>query len=190
MKKVLYILTSIVLLSCSTSKIVSNEKHDNIVPFHYKKLDGIVLTKDYEIFFPGEYKGNRFTPTYDEIVKSETLLKTKIKDINTPEMINQGGNCPIIHKNLKNYFRQYSGNYNDKGEKIVNINFIWDKYTIWDKIKGYSDDRAKYREGYYFVLDGCSYYWQVSINMTTMKIEMFSVNGIALIKKKINKNWA
>lgn len=179
MKNALFIWTSMILFSCSTSQIVLNEKHENIIPFHHKKLEGIILSKQYEINFPGEFKENRFTPTFDEIVKAEKFLKSKIKDINTPMMINQGGGCPIIHKNLKNYFRQYAGYFNEKGERMLSINCIWDKYTIGDKIKGYRDDREDYRKGYYFVLDGCSYYWQMNINLATMKIEMFSVNGVA-----------
>lgn len=87
------------------------------------------------------------------------------------------GSSPNIHNSLKNYFRQYSGHFNEKGDQLLSINFLWNKYTIWDQIKGDTDQRQEYRKGYYAVLDGCSHYWQVTINLTT--IERFSVNGVA-----------
>lgn len=173
------VLVGILLFSCAATRIGTTERHENIIPFKYRQLEGIILAKDYQMLFPGEYTENRFTPTFDEIVLAEKFLKSNIKDINTPEMMNQGDGCPIIHENLKHYFRQYSGHFNEKGDRVLSINFLWDKYTIWDKIRGVYDDRQEYRKGYYSVMDGCSHYWQISINLTTMKVERFSVNGAA-----------
>lgn len=179
MKSGWFVLIGVLLFSCATTKTISTERHENIIPFKYKQLEGIILAKDDQMLFLGGYTGNRFTPTFDEIVKTEKFLKSNIKDINTPLMLNQGDGCPIIHENLKHYFRQYSGCFNKNGDRVLSINFLWDKYTIWHKIRGIYDDRPKYREGYIFELDGCSYYWQIGINLTTMKVEIFSVNGAA-----------
>lgn len=177
MKNGWFVLIGAILFSCATTKTGTTERHENIIPFKYKQLEGIILAKDYQMLFPGGHTENRFTPTFDEIVLGEKFLKSNIKEINTPLMMNQGDGCPIIHKNLKYYFRQYSGHFNENGDRVLSINFLWDRYTIWDKIKGIYDHRPKYKGGYYFVLDGGSYYWQISINLTTMKVERFSVNG-------------
>lgn len=166
-------------MSCSTTVKIEKSDIANISKTRYKSTCGIVLEKNYVYFFPNEFNGNRFTPSEEDILKAEIILENKIKEINTPNMINQGGNCPIIHKNLMKYFRQYSGELNTKNEKIININMLWNRFPFWHKILGYEDQRDKYKKGYYFVNDGCSYYWQISINISTERIELFTVNGVA-----------
>lgn len=59
-------------------------------------------------------------------------------------MYNQGDDCPIIHKNLKNYRSQYYGYLDNIGHKIL--------------LKGYhTDDSESWKKNRVIVLDGCSY---------------------------------
>jgi hypothetical protein len=86
------------------------------------------------------------------------------------DLLNQVGNCPVIHKKLSKYKRQYVGTKTENGDKVIWINFIWSK----DK-----DALVKLSEEIIIVLDGCSYYWSVKVNLTTGKLFDLSINGSA-----------
>ncbi len=66
-----------------------------------------------------------FTPTLDLIKLIENQLENEIKVLNNPKL-NQGrGLGPVIHRKLPKYYRQYIGLSTDDGDKIVEINFVW-----------------------------------------------------------------
>ena len=69
---------------------------------------------------------------------------------------------------MKKYKRQYVGFINDKGEKILWINFVWDKRLTESEL---SEDIIS-------VKDGCSYYWNIKINVTTNNIFELKINGL------------
>lgn len=83
----------------------------------------------------------------------------------------------MLEKNLPAYFRQYVGFINRKGEKIIHLNFHWNKYSAADKLTGYTDHRLQYDSAYFVVFDGGSYYWQVDANITKMQFSSLWVNG-------------
>ncbi|MDN5356774.1 MAG: hypothetical protein PWQ43_1718, partial [Rikenellaceae bacterium] len=80
-------------------------------------------------------------------------------------LVNQGNGCPIIYQNFDKYVRQYYGTYNEKGEKILNVYFLWrDSKFIDDwKIKGIA------------VFDGCSFFWEIRVNMKKKKCFNFGL---------------
>jgi hypothetical protein len=119
----------------------------------------------------------RWTPNKRDIELAERILKAQIKSINK-NRINQQGNCPIIHRHLNDYFRQYVGITNDKGQRIIHINFVWDKFTLKDRIVGNSDSRLDFESDYSFVFDGCSYYWGINVNLDEKKLSDMGVNGV------------
>lgn len=119
----------------------------------------------------------RWTPDADDIKLAERILKEQIKDANKNKQ-NQMDGCPIIHKHLNDYFRQYVGLINDKGHKIIHVNMSWDKFTLRDRIVGSSDSRLDFNSDYSIVFDGCSYHWEVSIDMVDKKIIGLGVNGV------------
>jgi hypothetical protein len=119
----------------------------------------------------------RWTPNKDDIELAEGILKEQIKKINK-DRINQQDNCPIIHRHLNDYFRQYVGITNDKGQRIIHINFSWDKFTLKDRIVGNSDSRLDFKSDYSFVFDGCSYYWGINVNLDENKLTDLGVNGV------------
>ena len=126
-----------------------------------KGFRGYVFDKSYSYWGSSD----RYTPTASEIKQAESLLKKKIHEINQPR-VNQGNGCPEIDKKLNRYVRQYFGYLNQKGERIISINCIWDKEVdslISRDIIG--------------VKDGCSYYWSVEINLTTNEIYSLDING-------------
>ncbi len=120
----------------------------------------------------------RWTPDKRDIELAEKILRAQIKNANK-NLTNQVNNCPVIHRHLNDYFRQYVGILNDKGEKVIHINFSWDRFTLLDRIKGYSDGRLEFESDYAHVFDGCSYYWQVNVNLDKKTLSDLSINGIA-----------
>ena len=135
------------------------------------------------IFCKGKgYKGYMFDTSYlvlksikeqqrktmlscDEIKIAEGILKKNLVDLNASK-INQTEGCPNIIKKLCKYRRQYFGFINTKGEKIIWINFFWNKEF---------NDKAKYE--LIGVNDGCSYYWNIEVNITTNSLSNLQVNG-------------
>jgi hypothetical protein len=133
-----------------------------------------IKSKEYEgyVFYAEYYtllfsQNNRFTPNKDEIVDAELLIKSQIKHLNSNKT-NQVKGCPIIHKRLKKYKRQYIGYIDESGDKIIWVNCIW--------YKELSDNWYKELQ---IVLDGCSYFWNIKINLTTKEVFELNVNGIA-----------
>src|SRR5690606_27488214 len=120
----------------------------------------------------------RWTPNQSAIELAEKILREQIKEINKNKP-NQMGSCPVIHRHLNSYFRQYVGIINGKGQRVIHINFYWDKFSLWDKIGGYSDSRLDHDSDYAFVFDGCSHYWSINVNLDDNKLTDLGVNGIA-----------
>jgi hypothetical protein len=102
-----------------------------------------------------------------DIVTAESILKSQLTAINTSKY-SQGGSCPDIGLNLNKYFRQYFGFINKNGEKIVVISFFWEKGMVSEN--ELSEEKS--------VDDGCSYYWNVEVNLTQRKLENLYVNGV------------
>lgn len=105
-------------------------------------------------------------------------MNEQIQKVNNSR-VNQFGKKQYIDKNLNKYFRQYIGFINKQGDSVVHINFYWDRFTIFDRIKGYWDDRLKYTSDYSMTLDGGSRYWNINVNLTDKQLYGLFVNGVA-----------
>jgi len=165
MKNILFIV--IALFTFSFNLFSQNKNHDSICE------DAIyVKTDDYEgvIFGPKCLKlliikdgdtidAPRWIPTMQDIENAEKLIRKYVTKKSKHYLVNQGDGCPIIYQNFDKYVRQYYGTYNEKDEKILNVNFLWrDSKFIDDwKIKGIA------------VFDGCSFFWEISVNMKKKK---------------------
>jgi len=54
-----------------------------------------------------------------------------------------------------------------EGNKILYLNFLRAKYSIFDRLKGHhKDDSGEWKEQRVIVLDGFSYYWSIEINLS------------------------
>ena len=141
--------------------------HGNCSPKYVKNncFEGYIFEKDCDNkgVLNNEYL--LFTPSEDEVIQAEKLLVNKIKDLNT-KRYNQGKRCPVIHRNMKKYYRQYIGYINEDDEKIIWINFIWKNQSPknWNK-------------EIIIVDDGCSFYWQVKVNLNSKNLFDLFVNG-------------
>lgn len=169
-----------ILSSCSSALEISPTKKETNLAVKGSRFRGTIFTEKYPSanFHVSDVDfSKRFTPTKEDIEKVEMLLKQQIKEVNKLRP-NQFKNSPIIDKNINNYFRQYVG-FIHRNERIVHINFYWDKYSLKNKLKGYTDDRLSFEDDYAAVFDGGSRYWQVNVNLTTGKVTDLQVNGVA-----------
>jgi len=144
------------------------------------KFRGTIFKNSYpkdKLFISSVNSVHMFIPTENEIKLAETILRQQIEKINNPR-VNQFGKKQYIDKNLNKYFRQYIGFINDKDEKVIHINFYWDEYTLFDRLKGYDDQRLNYTSDFATVFDGGSHYWNINVNLTKNKLERLEVNGL------------
>ncbi len=147
---------------------------------HGKKYKGIIFPKDYEMSDLGiSNSESRFTPSIIEIIELEKYLQFDIKSINE-ERPNQGKYFgPIIERNLKKYVRQYYGYINKNGERIIHVNFLWDRSSLRESIGGYTKPSEGWEEDWKSVLDGGSRFWEIKYNLNKFEFFDFLVNGIA-----------
>lgn len=133
-----------------------------------KGFKGYVLGKDRFVLTTIENQKERYTPVEEDVLLAEQILKEDLAELNIP-MTDQSGDCPVIHRNLKKYIRQYVGYVNTAGEKVIWINFLWksgtDNQTLTDEVV--------------IVLDGCSHYWNIKVNLDKRLLYDLSVNGSA-----------
>lgn len=138
--------------NCST-KIIGN---------HYK---GYIFPKEAELLIPFPDLISRFTPTKNEIILAESIIRDSIVNENRI-LRNQGKGFPIIHKKLNKYKRQYFGYINSDGDKIIWVNCIWFK-KISNKIS----------EEVIIIMDGGSYFWNIKVNLSKKKLFALAVNS-------------
>ncbi|WP_139260413.1 hypothetical protein [Flavobacterium defluvii] len=111
----------------------------------------------------------RFTPTSNEINELEILLGKNIEIINTNKF------NPLIHKNLNNYNRQYFGIFNEKGQKIIYVNFLWRENTDHPFNR---NKKEKWKTEWQDISDGGSYYWNIKYNLINKTFFDFRVNTL------------
>lgn len=133
-----------------------------------KRFEGYIFDKEHFALISIENQKTRYTPSKEEIYQAEEILSAQVEELNKSEgLVNQVDNCPVIHKKLKKYKRQYMGFINDKGQVVIWINFVWNK-----------DLEDRLSENIIQVQDGCSYYWNIKVNLDTEELYALSVNGV------------
>ena len=157
------ILSLIILIFCQFAIA------QTVIPFEKK---GVIFSDKYEFYMFNDLK--RFTPTFSEIEGLEKLLLQKIKLINQnkPNQNHQ----PLIHRNLGKYKRQYIGYYNEKGERIIYVNFLCKGYKDYD-LNG--NEIEPWKTQWLQIFDGGSHYWQIKYYPELKIFFDFSVNGVA-----------
>jgi hypothetical protein len=175
----LLIIGLLIFNSCSVYKTetnvhwIGNIDYQNIY-IKTNNYEGVIFSKEYVGMLNG-FK-DKYTPSLGDIDSIEIILRQGIKMINKNK-INQVDNCPIIHRNLNNYYRQYFGYIDSNGDKVIFINCLWSKIGFIDKInKEPIDTTWRYEEK--IVMDGCSYYWSIKVNLTKKLLFDFGVNGL------------
>ncbi|UOQ96094.1 hypothetical protein MUN81_12585 [Hymenobacter sp. 5317J-9] len=161
---------------------VVQTKNQTLIGLKGSNFKGTIFTKEYpfQLLFVSDIDSiQRFTPSLEDVGIAENLLRQQLKTINKLRPNQQAGN-PVLHRNLPKYFRQYVGFIDKNGDKIIHINFHWNRYNIIDKINNYiyfNDSRINYDSDYTLVMDGGSYYWGINANITQKRLTDLGVNG-------------
>lgn len=116
-------------------------------------------------------KEQRFTPTIEEIDELESKLRELFKS--------SGNNFSKPHKKLKKYVRQYIGFLNENGDRIVYLSARWNGYSLFERIKGYSEPTDSWKEDWITTFDGGNKYWQIKYNLDKGEFFDHMVNGVA-----------
>jgi hypothetical protein len=170
--------TAAVCISCSSALQITETPAPNVTVVGNRQFRGAVFSDNIQGLFLLNNNQN-YAPSLDDIRDAEHILKEQLRAINMQRMINQDyDHCPIIHRNLKHYIRQYAG-YMDNGKRIIFINFLWNRYTVFDMLRGYEKDKYRWKEECVYVLDGCSHYWSINVNLDERKLFDLHVNGEA-----------
>jgi len=178
MKQLIIIILLLILVSCNSTFKVVEHPTDYSTVLKKRRVTAVLFKENASCFFCLQDK-NRFTPTIAEIEKAEKILKEKLYEANKSR-INQSGKCPTIHKNLKSYRRQYFGYFDNNGHKIIYVTFNWDRYSILDRIRGYSkNENENWKSERQIVMDGCSNHWEIKINLDKEQLFELGINGIA-----------
>lgn len=130
-----------------------------------KGYKGYVFDTSYLVLKSIKEQRSRAILSCDDIKIAEGILKNNLPALNFNK-INQTKGCPNISKKLCKYYRQYFGYINSKGEKIIWINMFWNKEF---------NNKSKY--DLIVVNDGCSYYWNIEVNITTHSLNNLQING-------------
>lgn len=127
---------------------------------------GYIFPEDHNELIGVDNQRGTFTPLPKEIAGIESKLRNCISKLNK-DIPNQGKGCPKIRKSiLDKYIRQYFGFIDNNGNKIIIINFVWEKGLGANKI----DTKLV------SVLDGCTRYWNIKYNMTSYRFFDIEVN--------------
>ena len=173
-------------MSCSSTFKIVEQPTEYSTVIEKGRITGVIFKENGACFLCLQDK-ERFTPTIDDIQKTERILEQNLKEANKSRT-NQVDNCPVIHKKLKSYRRQYFGYIDSSGKKIIYITFNWDRYSIFDRLRGYyKDESENWKKEKEMVLDGCSYHWEIKINLDTEEVFELGVNGVALNERKNKK---
>lgn len=111
--------------------------------------------------------------TCEDIKLAEQILKTQIAAAG-------GMSNWHIRFELPEYYRQYFGYRNAKGEVVVYINCLLNSQN---PLSGIRDHLRR-------VEDGGSAYWQVTVNLSRRTIENLSVNGVAVFYRPVLSRYA
>ncbi|MDR1181541.1 MAG: hypothetical protein LBL13_06155 [Bacteroidales bacterium] len=133
-----------------------------------KGYKGYIFPKEHSIWgFPPEQ--NRYTPSEEDIVQAEKILKDSICSDYVKFNQQQYKKPPINKKTLKNYVRQYVGYLTDNKEIVIWLNLIKKEYA-YDGVQNPSYDIISIKDGGYN-------FWSIRINITTRKLYDMRVNG-------------
>ncbi|RZJ71527.1 MAG: hypothetical protein EOO45_11745 [Flavobacterium sp.] len=131
-------------------------------------FSGYIFDRNHLVLLSLKDQNDRYTPSNNDIILAEKILKDKIEQSNL-NLSNQTSGCPIISKNLKKYIRQYVGFKNPQGQKTIWVNLLWKQTNTNDQVK----------KEIITVSDGCSYYWNVKINIDKNTVYDLTINGKA-----------
>lgn len=159
----LCIVGSVLLVLNSSQAQPQNTRTKVATPVQGECFQGYIFDKHYTLLH-FEDTNSKFTPTYDDVVKAERIVREQL--ILTGKINDQSINKNYIRDHLCEYQRQYRGYLTPEGDSIININYLLGDY-----------DELGIDSEILMVNDGGETVWDADVNLSKNAIEQFNVNG-------------
>lgn len=154
-----------VLLVLNPSQAQTQDMQTKVTqPVQGECFQGYIFDKHYNLL-PFEDTNSKFTPTYDDVVKAERIVREQL--ISTGKINDQSIHKNYIRDHLCEYQRQYRGYLTPEGDSIVSINYLLGDY-----------DELGIDSEILMVYDGGETVWNADVNLSKNAIERFNVNGV------------
>ena len=154
-----------VLLVLNPSQAQTQDMQTKVTqPVQGECFQGYVFAKHYTLL-PFEDTNSKFTPTYDDVVKAERIVREQL--ILTGKINDQSVHKNYIRDHLCEYQRQYRGYLTSAGDSIVSISYLLGDY-----------DELGIDSEILMVNDGGETVWDADVNLSKNTIERFNVNGV------------
>ena len=157
----------ITLFACKASiQILPTKKPTNLaIKIAFRK--GTIFTENYSAENLSKKNfaiSKRFTPSKTDIEQMLSIMYQQVIGRGKSHV----GSYPGYpwDMNMNSYFTQYFGFINNNGEKVIHLNYLWNK----------GPDKISYESDYITVSNGGKHYWQLDINLTTEKVIDLRVN--------------
>lgn len=160
----LCIVGSVLLVLNSSQAQPQNMRTKVATPVQGECFQGYIFDKHYTLL-PFEDTNSKFTPTYDDVVKAERIVREQL--IVTGKINDQSINKNYIRDHLCEYQRQYRGYLTPEGDSIISINYLLGDY-----------DELGIDSEILMVYDGGEIVWNADVNLSKNTIERFNVNGV------------
>jgi hypothetical protein len=135
-----------------------------------KGYDGYIFDKEHFVWLSIENQKERYTPTKEDIVQVEKLLKDSMNYILKNQLHSHYYKPPINKRTLKKYRRQYVGFLTKDNNVVIWINFAINNKEIGDN---------EFFKDIISVYDGGSDYWSIFVNLTKKELFGMEINGIS-----------
>lgn len=154
-----------VIMICNQTQAQSQTMRTTVsTPVQGDCFQGYIFDKHYALF-PFEDTNSKFTPTYDDVVKAERIVREQL--ILTGKINDQSINKNYIRNHLCEYQRQYRGYLNPEGDSVVSVHYLLGDYN-----------ELRIDSEILMVYDGGETVWDADVNLSKNAIEQFYVNGV------------
>lgn len=160
----LCIVGSVLLVLNSSQAQPHNTRTKVATPVQGECFQGYIFDKHYTLL-PFEDTNSKFTPTYDDVVKAERIVREQL--ISTGKINDQSVHKNYIRDHLCEYQRQYRGYLTSAGDSIVSISYLLGDY-----------DELGIDSEILMVNDGGETVWNADVNLSKNTVERFYVNGV------------
>jgi len=122
---------------------------------------------DYQGVIFNQYSAQIKLSPQDIIHAEEALTWFMEKQRRKRSLPNQGGECPYIHRKLRKYKRQYLGELDEKGRKVVRILAFLESETYFF---------PTWKQKIVQSQGGCSHFWEIKVRLKTQKCYDYRIN--------------
>ena len=130
-----------------------------------KGYTGYAFNKEHFVFMSIDNQKERYTPTKEDVMRIEKMLKDSIGSVLKKKKIYD---TSINRNTLKKYKRQYVGFITNNGNIVIYIAFLKDIENI--------DELSK---DIVVLYDGGETYWGIFVNLTKNTLYGVHINGIS-----------